>query len=220
MSRRGNNLIRKYFPSAYVLIYGARDLLFKRDPYLREVGWIRSLVENAPVSGSGEPLPWMNYAVTDLLEERLSGDLNLFEYGSGYSTHFFAKRVRSVISVEYDSKWFEQIKAGAPENLTILFRKEDVDGFYCRSIHDCDGDFDIVVVDGRDRVNCVRQAIGKLSDRGVIILDDSERDHYASVLRFVKERGFRVLSLRGLKPLSGRTYQTSIIYREGNCLAI
>jgi protein-L-isoaspartate O-methyltransferase len=43
-----------------------------------------------------------------VLERRLNKTLSVFEYGSGYSTLFYARCARSVISVEYDQAWYSE----------------------------------------------------------------------------------------------------------------
>ena len=37
---------------------------------------------------------------------------------------------------------------------------------------------DVIAVDGRDRVNCVKHAMPKLKPGGVLVLDDSHRPRY------------------------------------------
>lgn len=220
MGDQVKDFFRRSLPGLYVAFYGARKLLRGKSSYLKDTGWVRSFIQAEPVTSDGDPVPWMNYSIVSLLDERLSKDFVLFEYGSGYSTIFFARRVKEVISVEYDPVWYERAITSAPENLSVLSRAQDVDGAYCRAVREFDESFDVIVVDGRDRVNCVRHAIVKLNDRGVIILDDSDRERYAPAFGFVRNAGFRILSIRGVKPMSGRGHQTSIFYRDNNCLGI
>lgn len=162
----------------------------------------------------------MNYPVIKLLKERLNKDLDVFEYGSGYSTLFYAKLVRSVISIEYDQDWLELMQPKVPENVLLVAKEKDVDGTYCRSIAEYNQDFDVVIVDGRDRVNCVKQAMTKLSKAGVVVLDDSSRERYQEALEYAEDQGFRLLSIEGLKPTDFGTDQTTFIYRKDNCLRL
>jgi protein-L-isoaspartate O-methyltransferase len=61
----------------------------------------------------------MNYSVVEFLRQRLTKNMLLFEYGSGYSTLFFSKLVKKVVSVEYDKDWYERMsKEGLNENVT------------------------------------------------------------------------------------------------------
>lgn len=52
-------------------------------------------------------LPWMTYDAIDFLSSITTPDMTVFEWGSGGSTLFFARRCRSVISIEHDRKWSE-----------------------------------------------------------------------------------------------------------------
>ena len=173
-----------------------------------------------PCRTNGEAIPWMNYPVIDFLEHRLHRDMKLFEYGSGFSTSFYAKRVSHVSSVEYDLAWFEQVNSAIPDNVTLIYHEQDVDGAYCRAIQGSGERYDVVIVDGRDRVNCVMQSIPALSESGVIILDDSERPRYADAFTYALEHGFRIMEFEGLKPTKLKPAKTSIFYREKNCLEI
>lgn len=181
---------------------------------------MRSLEENRPVDEDGNPVPWMNHSVIEFLEKRLKNDLELFEFGSGYSTSFYAKLVKRVTSVEYDRSWFQYITTVIPSNVELILREKDVDGEYCRAVTERAEKYDVVIVDGRDRVNCVKQSITALSERGVIVLDDTQRKEYQEALEYARSYGFRTLDLEGLKPTGKNIDRTTIIYKNGNCLGI
>jgi tRNA A58 N-methylase Trm61 len=159
----------------------------------------------------------MNYPVTTLIQGRLNKNMRLFEYGSGYSTLFFSKLVGDVVSVEYDLTWYEKISKELPKNAQVVFVKNDVDGSYCRAIHQVHEFFDVVVVDGRDRVNCIKQALAKLNESGVILLDDSQREYYQEGIDHAVRQGFKRLDIEGLKPGDHRVNRTTIFYRSTNC---
>jgi hypothetical protein len=53
-----------------------------------------------------------------------------------------------------------------------------MDGDYCRAIGETGDQYDVVIVDSRDRMNCLKQSISALTSRGVILLDDSQRRRY------------------------------------------
>jgi len=125
-----------------------------------------------------------------------------------------------VISIEYDRDWFDLIEQRAPGNVSFVYKEKDIDGGYCRAIGEFEKTFDVVIVDGRDRVNCVKQAIKELSEIGVIILDDSSRAKYSEAVDYAENRGFRALSIEGLKPTGYGTDRTTILYRDNNCLNI
>jgi hypothetical protein len=212
--------LQTLFPRVTAHCRAYNSLIRNRNSYLYQTGWMQSLQGSIPVDGSARPIPWMNFSVIKLLDDRLRRDFQLFEFGSGYSTTFYAERVEAVTSVEYDEQWFQIVKARVPMNVRLIFKEKDVDGEYCRVIGATGGWYDVVVVDGRDRVNCVKQAIPALSARGVVLLDDSQRDRYQEGLAFAKTRGFRALDLEGLKATGNGLDRTTVLYRDRNCLGI
>jgi hypothetical protein len=212
--------IEMLFPKQALRYRAYNSLIRNPNSYLHKTGWIQSLEKRKPIDNHGSLIPWMNFPTIKFLEERLTQDLNLFEFGSGYSTYFYANRVRTVTSVEYDEKWLHIIESQVPDNVKLIFQEKDRDGDYCRTIGATGDHYDVVLVDGRDRVHCVKQSISALSAKGVILLDDSHRDKYQEAINYAKEMGFKILNLEGLKAAEAELYRTSIFYREGNCLEI
>jgi hypothetical protein len=212
--------VQRRFPVAALRYRAYKMLIRNPDSYLHLSGWMQSLSAKKPIDQNGNPIPWMNFPVVRILEERLTKDLNLFEFGSGYSTLFYAEKVRAVTSVEYDEKWLHIIKSQLPDNVNIIFKQQDVDGDYCRVINSTGEKYDVVIVDGRDRVNCIKQSISALTSKGVILLDDSQRKRYQEGIDFAKSHGFKALNLEGLKATGTEVDRTTIFYQAGNCFDI
>jgi hypothetical protein len=57
-----------------------------------------------------EEMPWMTFGVIDFLKNVVIQEMRVFEYGSGSSTLFWAKRAGKVYSVEHDSLWSKNVK--------------------------------------------------------------------------------------------------------------
>jgi hypothetical protein len=201
-------ILSRFIPEMPILLYLYRHQLRDENSYLNLTGWTRSITEGKPCKSDGSALPWMNYPMIALLKERLKSQLRLFEYGSGYSTLFFSDLVGEVVSVEYDPGWHNEISKRLPKNATLMLVTYDVDGNYCRAIHQVDGLFDVVVVDGRDRTNCIRQALSKLN---------SQRDYYQVGLEHAMDQGFKRLDIEGLKPTDNGVDRATILYRSRNC---
>ena len=197
-----------------------RTIALSKRSYLQTTGWMESMRRGSPCDPEGNPLPWMNYSVIALLNERLTSEMSVFEYGSGYSTLYFAARVRTVTSVEHSAEWRDSLLGELPDNATVLFRELDSDGAYCRAIHDGSDPYDVVVVDGRDRVNSLKQSIDRLSPGGVVILDDSNRPGYSAAHDHARAAGFRALRFQGLKPRGKIMDESTLFYRDGNCFGI
>ncbi len=192
-------------------------LLFQEKSFLYDQSYLRTIFTNKPTNRQKEPLPWLTYSAITFLDERLKSDLSLFEFGSGFSTLYFEKRIASVMSLEYDKKWFDLVRNKVDEQKTeVIYCASDHDGDYCRMAKNSGRRFDIVLVDGRDRVNCCRHSIDCLSDHGVLIFDDAERDKYSEVYEVMKERGFRHLKFSGLRPASCYFDTSTIFYRTGS----
>lgn len=199
----------------------AYRLFSKKESYLVKTGYIDSIIDNSLLV-RGEYLPWFNFGFIDFLEERLHKDLTVFEYGSGASTLFFAERVREIISVEYDEKWYVRVTEmlGSRQNCTVCFQKLDEN--YPKAIIDLakGKTFDIIVIDGRKRVASAKIAMKFLSETGVLLFDDSQRGYYQEALAYYQEKGFSSLTFSGLKPSGFGVDKTTLLYRPNNCLGL
>lgn len=182
-------------------------------------GWKKSAKVNACVDRDGHPIPWIAYPAIDVLQDGLRPDLRVFEFGSGNSTLWWARHVKSVHSVEHEQGWYDTVSKKMPAHVVLSHVPLVRDGDYCRRVQQA-GPWDIVVVDGRDRVNCIKQSLQALTATGIIVLDNSDRDEYKEGIELLKQQGFRQLRLRGLAPLITYITQTSIFYRDGNCLGL
>jgi len=216
MKKRFKKIVKRsiWFPLSFY------RLALRKKSYLNSTGWIESFKRGYPCDSDGFETPWMNYTVNTILKERLNGNLSVFEFGSGYSTFFYARLAKHVVSVEHDMGFFNFMEEKIPDNVSLLYREKDIDGVYCRSITEFKQQFDVVVVDGRDRIHCVKQAIDKLSESGVIILDDSGRKRYFEAIDYANKKDFRALRIEGLKPTAYKIGTTTLLYRDNNCLNI
>ncbi len=195
-------------------------LSFNHKGYLNDVGWFSSFDSKSPVDGVGNPIPWVTYSFIDFIKDRLNKQHTVFEFGSGNSTFFYAKYAGIVVSVEHDREWFDKIVSTKPENAEMIFCELVRNGDYSKMPLKLEETFDIIIVDGRDRVNCCKQALGAISGNGVIVLDDSEREHYREGVSFLTSKGFKHLSFSGISPGLFYRKSTSVFYKSDNCLGI
>ncbi len=188
--------------------------------YLKEIGWVDSFRHQMPIDKEGHPLPWATYGFIDFISGRLNGTMDIFEFGSGNSTLWYAAKVHTVTSVEHDDCWFEKIKNNMPENVSIHHQDLVYGEEYCSYSNNLDKKFDIVIVDGRDRVNCIKNAIYSIHTKGVIVLDDSERESYKDGIIFLQNKGFRRIDFWGIAPGLFYKKNTTVFYKIDNCLGI
>lgn len=178
-------------------------------------GWVRSRREDRPVDHTGSPLPWVTYPAIHLLSDRTPKDVRVFEYGAGSSTLWWEARGATVVSCEHDVRWHEAISRQV--NTAVVTFKALDDGYI-----DEPTNYQTypIVIDGRRRVDCARVAARCLTDRGVIVWDNTDRSKYEPGLKFLLDSGFRGVDLRGAVPGPLQSSVTSIFYRSNNCLAL
>lgn len=192
--------------------------LLKLKPFLAQIGWLRSVKEGLPVDQTGNYLPWFTYPAIYFLNARIKPEMVVFEYGSGHSTLWWSKRVSRVISYEHEIVWFRFFEKKIPANVEYSHRDFFYGGEYSKAILGHHNEIDIVVIDGRDRVNCAKNSLGALRDNGVIIWDNSDRIKYDEGYSYLMQNGFKRLDFEGHGPINFSGWCTSIFYRKNNCL--
>jgi tRNA A58 N-methylase Trm61 len=55
-------------------------------------------------------IPWLTFPAISQIDSFLKPSMRVFEYGSGGSTLFFARRVREVVSIEHDDEWYTKLQ--------------------------------------------------------------------------------------------------------------
>lgn len=199
-------------------LYSLYDL--KKKGPLYEDGWFRSYEQKDSIDLNGNPIPWITYPAIDFLKNRIYPGMSVFEYGCGGSTLWWASCVKEVISVEHDQNWYQKISPTIPQNVNLIHINLEYGGAYSKKIGEFDQKFDIVVIDGRDRVNCAINAVRGLKPEGVIIWDNTDRKQYEEGFHFLYKHGFRSINFIGMCPIVNLKSETSIFYRDHNCLNI
>jgi precorrin-6B methylase 2 len=186
---------------------------------LRTSGWYASRARRQPIDAEGQPIPWITYASLAFLAPRVRSDMSVFEYGSGSSTLWWASRVRRVVACEHDKEWHELARKRVPQNVQIA-HVDLADEQYAREILKYRDEFDVIVIDGRDRVRCALNCLTALKRDGVILWDNSERTEYRPGYDYLEGQGFRRLDFTGMGPINAYDWSTSLFYRSENCLGI
>lgn len=192
--------------------------LLRRKSYLRSSGWFRSFRTGKSVDQSGNPVPWFTYPVIDLLNERLPDNCTVFEYGCGLGTRWWASKTKQVHAVEHIKKWADDVSKNMPDHVQVLHRS--LGSEYEKSVSVSGIHYDIIVIDGRNRVKCCEASLSHITKRGIFIFDDTNRVKYQKGVELLKGAGYKQLRLRGFSPIEFMECETSIFYKDGNLLAL
>lgn len=136
-------------------------------------------------------VPWLPFLATKFLETL---DLQqCFEWGSGGSTLWLAKRCQYLVSVEHNP---ERMLSSLPANVETLFRtpapgeigadpanpehyKSGSTEYgnvnwkrYVQAI-DAYGEFDLILVDGAARASCIAHAVPHVKPGGWLVIDNT-----------------------------------------------
>ena len=189
--------------------------------YLQDEGWTKSAIERMPIDREGKEIPWYTYSSIKFIKNRIDGKFKVFEYGSGNSTIWYSRRVKKVVSVEHDKAWFCSVKNKLPKELNINYVFKDLDSKeYERYILNFQKEFDIIILDGRNRVNCCMNCLDALKEDGIVIWDNSDRTKYSDGFDFLTSNGFRRIDFWGMGPIVPFATCTSLFYRSANCFKI
>lgn len=188
--------------------YGPEQIMKIIDIFEREHGHFLSFMQQSCINLYEDPIPWYTYPAIAFLDQFDFSDKNVFEYGSGNSSRFWAKRARTIVSVEHDSDWYLKINEMKSVNQTLMLK--DNKSEYINSIDIGAMAYDLIIIDGVYRLNCAKRAIDNLIQGGIIILDNS--DWYPNTSRLLRETGLIQIDFTGLGPINYYTWTTSLFF--------
>ena len=193
--------------------------------------WIHSLLPGRnPIR---DQVPWMNFKVIRWMRSYLDASMQVFEYGTGGSTLFLARRVRRLVSVESDPRWHAAVAQslsdhgirncdlrlvpsqppGARTDPRYVSTAKGVAGRdfrrYVEAIDTCeDGSLDLVLVDGYARLACVAHAVRKVREGGYLLVDDTDWKKYGRTFDLL--RRYARVDFVGVTPFQFNLRQTSV----------
>jgi hypothetical protein len=171
-------------------------------------GRIRSIKHTPNIVGN-DCEPGLRRDVILILERLLNKKMIGLEWGSGSSTVWYLQKLKYLITVEQDSNWASTVRdyitsmdqsAIGQWNLQVIL--SDVQGpewsvspsarksfqsYVSVPVPDSmKGKFDLIVIDGRSRIACLRRAILLLKPQGgLLVLNNSERRHYSDQAKII-----------------------------------
>ena len=196
--------------------------------------WAFSLTRVHDSAGIADlDVPWWTYGAIDAVQSFIDsrrGRVRAFEWGSGASTIWLARRVTSVNSVEHHAGFgtamqerlaefsnasLEIIEPVASEQPVVPSLKEGQAGMdfadyvaHIKAVAADGGPFDLIVIDGRAREACLTAALEHLAPGAIVVFDNSWRIRYR---RAIKALPVYETLYRGITPTTPYPEQTSII---------
>ena len=214
-------------------------MLWSNPDYRKHViPWIRSQQDGYLLN---KPMPWLVFDAISFLQTRIPPQASVFEYGSGGSTLYWLSRGCTCVSVEHDEAWSQILSARLGSKKGIEYRYIPPEpGQLCPAADPADPNcyqsslapfldfnfkryvtaidtypeacFDIVSIDGRARASCVMHGAKHVKVGGLLILDNSDREHYtAQTSQYLVD--FQAHHFAGPAPVTPYLAQTSIYIR-------
>lgn len=171
-------------------------------------GHLQSARRHCPVDKQGRPLPWFTYPAIEFLSQFDFSQNTVFEFGAGNSTLYWGTRASKVVSVESDGLWYKHLCAQIPASVRLVYAP-DPSG-YVGEIDNHPEGFDVIVVDGIERLACARAAPARLREGGLIILDNA--DWHPGCAAVLREAGLLQVDMTGFGPVNGYTWTTSFFF--------
>lgn len=180
---------------------------------LRAAGWHRGLRDEVRM-GPTTAEPMLTYGAIDFLEFFLHSNSRVLEFGSGGSTIWLASKAGLVISIEDDENWARKLPSLNNVELRVVpclgdWYNDSPDFHYSKAAAD-DPKFDAIIIDGKSRIDCTREALSLVNASGIIVLDDLHDPFMAPAITILQDSGMKVIEFWGLRPGSGEFGGTAV----------
>jgi len=168
-------------------------------------GFLESSKNDIPVDGDGSVMPLYTYPCYEWINSMDWDGADIFEFGCGFSSIFWKEKNANVYGVDNDMEWVNRVNNG-----TIY--ESDLKK-YPNVINNFDKKFDVIIIDGVARYDCVLPSIPKLKSGGMIILDNS--DWHKNVKELLDNENLIPIHFHGFKPIHVDSETTSCyLHRE------
>tara|TARA_B100001245_G_scaffold86003_1_gene62090 strand:+ start:1160 stop:1855 length:696 start_codon:yes stop_codon:yes gene_type:complete len=181
-------------------------LTFITDKLRNDYGFLESSRSDVPVNNKNQIMPMYTYPCYEWLDSIDWTGSKVFEFGTGYSTVWWQNKKVDYYGVEDDGEWYQRIiKLINGKQLKV---KYEIDlKKYMKTIYDYDFKFDVIVIDGQVRFDCIKPALEKIKDNGMIIFDNS--DWHKSCKEELDKTDLIPIHFHGFKPIHVDSETTS-----------
>jgi hypothetical protein len=187
----------------------------------REIARLPRWLPRRPLSAMVLRTPWWPYDAVTWVAGNLPPYARVFEYGGGGSTLWLQDRGATVTVAEHSAAWHQRLSEASLSGTKVILRATEptgrivsavepgcFDGYVAAIDQEPADSLDLVIVDGRARVACVRRAMPKVKRGGLLLLDDTHRARYEPAIAILA--GWERHVFQGLKPGDVSLTQTSV----------
>jgi hypothetical protein len=162
-----------------------------------EFGFMESAKTETPKDSSGETMPLYTYPCYEWINSIDWSGADVFEYGCGFSSLFWKRKKVNLYGVDNNDAWIMHDNVILETDLTK----------YPSAINKIDNKFDVIVIDGSARYDCVSLSVNKVKSNGMIILDNSE--WHKDTKELLDKEDFIPIHFHGFKPIHVDSETTS-----------
>lgn len=189
------NFILKYF-GCKIIKQDELNYQYRLCRQFKEYGHDISIRENLVVNSSMQPIPWFTYPAIEYLEQFDFSNFDVLEWGSGSSSIYFSSKVKSILSIEDDEKWFNQILSDSRFFGTIKLAKNKLD--YISIATSTEEKYDLIIIDGKYRDACIDNLKYVVKPSSIVIFDNSDRN--PELCEVIRNMGFLEVDMHGISP--------------------
>lgn len=171
------------------------------------------------MTASGQPLPWYSYPAIAFLDQTDVAGRRVLECGGGQSTRWWLGRGAQVTTLEDHPGWAQELHRSIGDRARIETVRDTLDDLPADIAAQS---FDVVVVDGLDRLRAAELALRCVKADGAILIDNSEGNWGPSgtypIIDLLQTAGFRRVDFHGYGPGTRLPHCTSLFFRGDSFL--
>lgn len=143
------------------------------------------------IDDDGTIMPWFTKPFLNVLKTWDMKEWNVFEWGTGYSTIWFARHCKTVVTVDHNLRWSSGVQSLARklslDNVTFKVRspgeiidtddKTDHLSQLAMAINENDRLYDLIIIDciTTQRNACAKFALAHIKPGGILIVDNVDQ---------------------------------------------
>ena len=184
--------------------------------FARTTGHFRSSLVSKALDATGAPIPWYTYPAIELLRNKSFLGRRVLEFGAGQSTLWWSQRAQHVTSFENNAEWYEYVLPQLPQNTRLHLVDDHMSGF--EHLVPPNERFDVIVIDGLDRLTAAVKSQHLLAPGGVFLLDNAEGywgpEGTYPIMDLFRESGYARVDFYGFSPGNSLQHCTSFFFRD------